>query len=136
MPQKLAIIVWSGSLDKLYPVAFLASTAASMGWDVELFFTFWGLNALRKDMLDKTPPVTSGYSKHKKAIKEVAKKVGPWYELLRQAKSLGNVKIYACSAVMEMLGIDKGALADFVDEVIGVATFLERAKDASITLFI
>lgn len=61
----------------------------------------------------------------------------PWHELLRQAKAMGKVKIYASSAVMEMFSIkDKSALADFVDDVIGVATFLERAKDAAVTLLI
>jgi len=50
---------------------------------------------------------------------------------------MGNVRIYACSTTMEMFGIkDKSDLADFVDDVVGAATFLERAKDAAVTLFI
>ena len=50
--NKLAIIAWSGTVDKLYPVAILSSAAAAGGWEVEVFFTFWGLNAIRKKMLN------------------------------------------------------------------------------------
>jgi peroxiredoxin family protein len=47
-PKKMAIIVHSGSLDKLYPVFMLASTGGAMDVETHLFFTFWGLMALKK----------------------------------------------------------------------------------------
>lgn len=136
--SKLAIIAWSGTVDKLYPVAILSSAAASAGWEVDVFFTFWGLNAIRKDALDKPLKVSADFAEYAPAVENAIKQMNypPWHELLRQAKALGNVKVYACSTTMEMFGIkDKSELADFVDEVVGAATFLERARGA-VTLFI
>jgi peroxiredoxin family protein len=46
--NKLAIIAWSGTVDKLYPVAILSSAAAAGGWEVEVFFTFWASTQLGK----------------------------------------------------------------------------------------
>jgi len=136
--NKLAIIVWSGTVDKLYPVAILSSAAAAGGWDVELFFTFWGLNAIRKENLSQMK-ISADFAEYAPAVAQAVKQMNfpPWHELIRQAKSMGNVRVYACSTTMEMFGIkDKAQLADFVDEVVGAATFLDRAKDASVTLFI
>jgi len=136
--NKLAIIVWSGTVDKLYPAAILSSAAAAGGWDVELFFTFWGLNAIRKENLSQMK-ISADFAEYAPAVAQAVKQMNfpPWHELIRQAKSMGNVRVYACSTTMEMFGIkDKTQLADFVDEVVGAATFLDRAKDASVTLFI
>jgi len=137
--NKLAIIAWSGTVDKLYPVAILSSAAAAAGWEVEVFFTFWGLNAIRKDMLNAPPKTSADFAEYGPAVAQAIKQMNlpPWYELLRQAKAMGNVKIYACSTTTELFGIkDKSDLADFVDDIVGAATYLERAKDAAITLFI
>ncbi len=137
--NKLVIIAWSGTVDKLYPVAILSSAAAAGGWEVEVFFTFWGLNAIRKEMLNAPPKISADFAEYGPAVAQAIKQMNfpPWYELLRQAKAMGNVRVYACSTTMEMFGIkDKSALADFVDDVVGAATFLERAKDAAVTLFI
>jgi len=136
--NKLAIIMWSDTVDKLYPVAILSSAAAAAGWEVELFFTFWGLNAIRKENLSQMK-ISADFAEYAPAVAQAISQMNfpPWHELLRQAKSMGNVRVYACSTTMEMFGIkDKAQLADFVDEVVGAATFLDRAKDASITLFI
>ncbi len=137
--NKLVIIAWSGTVDKLYPVAILSSAAAAGGWEVEVFFTFWGLNAIRKEMLNAPPKISADFADYGPAVAQAIKQMNlpPWFELLRQAKAMGNVRVYACSTTMEMFGIkDKSALADFVDDVVGAATFLERAKDAAVTLFI
>ena len=136
--RKLAIIVWSGTVDKLYPAAILSNVAASSGWEVGLFFTFWGLQAITKENLGRTR-VTSDYAEYAPAMEQAIKAAGipPWHELLVSAKATGNVKVFACSTTMQMFGIkDKSQLADFVDDVVGAATFLEWAKDANITLFI
>jgi peroxiredoxin family protein len=137
--NKLTIIAWSGTVDKLYPVATLASAAAAAGWEVEVFFTFWGLNAIRKEMLNALSKISADFAEYGPAVAQAIKQMNfpPWYELLRQAKAMGKVKIYACSTTTELFGIkDKSALADFVDDIVGAATFLERAKDAAVTLFI
>jgi peroxiredoxin family protein len=120
-------------------VATLASAAAAAGWEVEVFFTFWGLNAIRKDMLNAPPKTSADFAEYGPAVTQAMKQMNlpPWYEMLRQAKAMGNVKVYACSTTTEMFGIkDKSDLADFVDDIVGAATYLERARDAAITLFI
>jgi len=137
--NKLAIIAWSGTVDKLYSVAALSSAAAATGWEVEVFFTWWGLNAIKKEMLNAPPKISAEFAEYGPAVAQAFKQMNlpPWFELLRQAKATGKVKIYACSTTTEVLGIkDKSDLADFVDDVVGATTFLERAKDAAVTLFI
>jgi len=51
-PGSMAIIATKGTLDWAYPPFILASTAAALGWDVQIFFTFYGLNLLKKDVSD------------------------------------------------------------------------------------
>lgn len=137
--SKLAIIAWSGTVDKLYPVAILSSAAAASGWEVDVFFTFWGINAIRKEAADAPPKISADFAEYGPAVAQAIKQMNfpPWFELLKQAKSMGKVNIYACSTTMELFGIkDKSAFMNFVDEVVGAATFLEKAKDAAVTLFI
>jgi peroxiredoxin family protein len=52
MAKKMAIIATKGALDMAYPPLILASTAAALGWEVQIFFTFYGLNLLKKDVSD------------------------------------------------------------------------------------
>jgi peroxiredoxin family protein len=103
---KLSVIVWSGTADKLYPAAILASAAAAGGWDVELFYTFWGLMAITKQNAPRTMERISGdYSQFAPQLSSAMQSAGlpPWWELLKQAKELGNVRVYACSTTMGML---------------------------------
>jgi peroxiredoxin family protein len=65
-----------------------------------------------------------------------AKNVPSWYDILKQAKSVGNVKIHACSMTMDLMGMTKEHLDDIVDDVVGVGSFIDIAKDSKITLFI
>lgn len=58
-PKKLALVASRGTLDWAYPPFILASTAAAMGWEVAIFFTFYGLNLLKKDMNNKIDPASN-----------------------------------------------------------------------------
>ena len=69
-------------------------------------------------------------------IRDRAKNVPYWLDTLRSAREIGNVKVYACSATMDLFGITKEDLDDIVDEVTGVANFIDMAKDAKISMFI
>ena len=136
-PKKMAIIVHSGTLDKLYPVFMLASTGGSMDMDVHLFFTFWGLNALKKGGLEsaKLPGVMSlGTGMMTGKIKSVGVPSLP--ELLEMTRMTENVTIYACSTTMAMMDVPKEQLIPEVDEIVGAASFLAIAMDADIQLFI
>jgi len=136
-PKKMAIIVHSGSLDKLYPVFMLSSTGAAMDVETHLFFTFWGLMALKKGGLESAglPGVmTLGTGMMKGKIKDA--KVPTLTELLAMCRKMGNVKIYACSTTMEIMGVKKEDLIPEVDNIVGAATFLNIALDSDVQLFI
>ena len=135
--KKMAIIVHSGSLDKLYPVLMLSSTGGAMDAEVSLFFTFWGMDAIKKGGLDnaKLPGIMSlGTGMMKGKIKSVG--VPTLKEMLDMCRDTENVKIYACSTTMEMMGVKKEDLIPEVDEIVGAATFLDIAMDADVQLFI
>ncbi|WP_240938925.1 DsrE/DsrF/DrsH-like family protein [Metallosphaera hakonensis] len=119
------------------PVGILASGAAASGYEVNLFFTFWGLNAISKRGMQAQPQVDKNYeqmgSMMMKRMMEM--KFPMWTQLVSEAKEVGEVKVYACSTTMEFFGLKKEDLAEFVDDVVGVATFLDRAEGGT-TLFI
>src|SRR6266568_2821492 len=138
MEDRMSIIVYSGTVDKLMAVATLATGGAAMGLDVELFVTFWGLEAFRKDAYKTNMRISKDFEEYGPVMMEqmMAKKVPSWMENLTGAKEIGDVKIYACSMTMELFDMKLEDLEPIVDEVTGVATFVERAKDGKITLFI
>ncbi|MCS7139345.1 MAG: DsrE/DsrF/DrsH-like family protein [Candidatus Nezhaarchaeota archaeon] len=133
---KISIIVSSEKLDKLFPAVTLATTAAVMGWEAELFFTFWGLLALKKGYEPKE--VSLDYKSYEGELRRALSSgaIPNWRDLLREGKKTGKLKVYACSATMSLLGLKAEDLEDYVDEVVGAVTFLSRAKDSEINLFI
>ena len=138
MTTRMSLVVFSGTADKLTAVATLATGAAAMGMEVELFLTFWGLESFRKGAKAQPPRITAEYADYGPVMMELmqAKHVPHWLDTLRDAREIGSVKVYACSATMELFGMQKDDLEDIVDEVTGVATFVDRAKDAAISMFI
>jgi len=135
--KKLAMIIHSGTLDKLYCAFILGSTAASMDMEVHLYFTFWGLNALVKGGLEKAG-LPSDYKQMEGPMKEALKrmKYPTPYEMLKRMKASGLLTIYACTPTMEMFGIKREELIPEVDTLAGAATFLDVASDADITLLV
>jgi peroxiredoxin family protein len=154
--NRVSIIVFSGDLDKVLPAFIIATGAAAMGMHVSLFFTFWGLNALKKrrdlsgkGFLEKlfalmTPVGTEGLGVSKmnffgigaKLLRTLMKRkqVASLEELAQMAQEMG-VKIIACQMSMDVLGLTKDELWDGI-EVGGVATFLADATKSRMTLFI
>jgi len=135
--KKMAIIVHSGTLDKLYPVFMLASSAGAIDLETHLFFTFWGLDAVKKGGLEnaKLPGVMRlGTGMMKNKIKGIGVPSLP--ELLKMTRSMGVTKIYACSTTMEMMDVKKEELIPEVDAIVGATAFLDIALDADIQLFI
>jgi len=133
----MAFVVHSGTLDKLYPVLMLASTGGAMDAEVHLFFTFWGLDAVKKGGFDKAklPGIMSlGTGMMKSKIKSVGVPSLP--EIFAMCRDTENVKIYACSTTMEMMDVSKDELIPEVDEIVGAATFLDIAMDADVQMFI
>jgi len=135
--KKLAIVVESGTLDKLYCAFILTSTAVASDMEAHLYFTFWGLGMLVKGAMEKAGLPTE----YKHLEPQLAKKLKDMkyptpYEMLKRAKASKLLHIYACSPSMEMFGIKREDFIPEVDQIVGAATFLQIASDANVTLFI
>jgi len=152
---KVAIIASKGTLDMAYPPLILASAAAAMGEEVTVFFTFYGLNILKKGgakhlqvapianpampvpmpniigMLPGMTPMATWMMKSQLFAKH---NVAPLDDLLQECLDLG-VKFIACQMTLDVMGIKDEDLIDGV-EIGGAATFINFANDAHITLFI
>lgn len=109
-----------------------------MGMEVEVFLTFWGLDAFRKDGYKTNMRVSKDFEDYAPVMMEqmMVKKVPSWMENFKNAKEIGDVHVYACSMTLELFDKKLEDLEPIVDDVTGVATFVERAKEGKITLFI
>ena len=153
--KKMAIIATKGTLDMAYPPFILGSTAAALGYEVQIFFTFYGLQLLRKDLSDvKISPLANPAmpmpipmpvfvqmlpgmeSMATMMMKDKMKKKGvASLEELRSMCLEADVKFVACQMTVDLFEFDK---SEFISEVEygGAATFLEFAGDTDICLFI
>ncbi len=138
MTERMSIIIFSGTVDKLMAASILTTGGAAMGMEVEVFLTTWGLEAFRKDSYKTNMRVSKDFEEYGPVMMEQmkAKKAPSWMENFQNAKEIGDVRVYACSMTMELFGIKLADLEPIVEDVTGVATFVERAKDGKVTLFI
>src|SRR6266699_1070111 len=138
MQERMSLIVFSGTVDKLMAASILTTGAAAMGLEVEVFLTTWGLEAFRKDNYKTNMRVSKDFEDYAPVMMEqmMAKKVPSWMDNFKGAMEVGDVKILACSMTMELFDMKLEDLEPVVTEVTGVATFVERAKDGKMTLFI
>lgn len=136
--NRLAIVLFSGTIDKLMSASIMATGAAAMGMDVEIFLTNWGALAFRKGDHTTNKRVSTDYADFQSLLLEqmAAKNVTSWMENLEGAKEIGNVHIAACSHTMTLFDLQLEDLESIVDEVTGVAAFIERARDSAMTLYI
>jgi peroxiredoxin family protein len=116
------MVLFSGTDDKLNAAAVLAAGAAAMGRKVNVFLQYWSLDAFRTDRITKDHGVAPEAGPEGA---ELLQRHGGqhWSEILRQAKSIGDVGIHACSLSMEMFGITVDDLDPLVDDQTGVASF-------------
>jgi peroxiredoxin family protein len=133
MADKMCIVVSEGSLDKAVMPLMLAITGASMGMEVHVFYTFFGLKLLKKDIKPKLPGIMRPFTfmitgKMKKM------KMPSYHEMLKNAIDMG-VNVYACSTTVALMGMKE---SDFVEgtKILGAAAFLGHAATAKINLFI
>lgn len=156
-PGKSSFVVFSGDLDKVLAAFIIANGALAMGEEVSMFFTFWGLNTLRRsDPPERDKPFLdamfgrmmpqgadqltlsqmhmfgAGTALIKKAMRESSVATLP--ELVSAAQAAG-ARLIACTMTMDLLGIAASELIDGV-ELGGVATFLGEAAHSGTTLFI
>ena len=156
--KKLAIIATKGTLDWGYPPFILASTAAALGYDAQIFFTFYGLQLLKKRLsLEVTPlgnpgmPMPMGMDKWFPVLgttlpgmqammtammkKKMADKGVASLEELRELSQEADVKLIACQMTVDLFDMDS---AEFIDgvEYAGAARFFEFAGESDICLYI
>ena len=138
MADRMSLIVFSGTVDKLLAASILATGAAAMDMEVEVFLTTWGLEAFRKDAYKTNARISQDFADYGPAMMEAmqVKHAPSWMENLLGAREIGSVKVYACGMTMELFNMKLSDLEPIVDEVTGVGSFVERAKDSKITLFL
>ena len=138
MASRMSIVLFSGTVDKIMAASVLSSGAVAMGMDVDIFATFYGLNALRKENVGTNMRFSKDFEEMSGPLIQVMqqKHMPSWYETLSKAKSAGNVKVHVCSLVADMLDLKKENFDPIVDDICGVGTYVAIAKDTQITLFI
>jgi peroxiredoxin family protein len=122
----VSLVLFSGTDDRLQAASVLAVGAAAMGRKVNLFLQYWALDAFRADRILKDHGVSAEAGEDGLAAMRGQGKAH-WSELLRQAKDLGEVHLFACADSMEMFQIVQDDLDPLVDGVWGVASFFGEA---------
>ena len=156
--EKLAIVMFSGELDRALAGFILATTAASMGMEVSMFFTFWGLNIIKRNeggirsrglMRKMLNFMNRGGSKRLKLSKFNMLGLGTWMmkrlmkdihhpsldELIAMAKGMG-VKLIPCTTSCGVMGLPEDAFRSEAENLAGAAYFLGEAREAKVVLFI
>lgn len=137
--ERLTIVLHSGDMDKVYSALIIANGALAMGMEATIFFTFWGLQRLKKGALEKGPLSKMHFlGLGKWMVKQRMKqaKVASLERLLTDFKELGG-KVMACDMTMEIMGIRPEDLRqDLIDEYCAVGSFVQEARNSKMTLFI
>jgi peroxiredoxin family protein len=156
--DRVTIVLLSGDLDRAMAAFIIATGAAAMGMKVTMFFTFWGLNTIRrkgassqaKDWLRRMfgflnkggaeqLPLSrfhfGGLGTRMMQLVMKQNKMPGVPELMETAMDLG-VRFIACTTTMGLMGITKDTLIDGIDQFAGVTTYLAEAKQGSVNLFI
>ena len=153
--KKIALISTKGTLDMAYPPLILATTAAALGWDAAIFFTFYGLNIIHRqkqtklrvaplgnpampmpvpNLIGAIPGMTSiGTSVMRSMFKSHG--VASIDDLLEAAVASG-VRLMPCAMTMDVFGYKTTDFMDGAEAPCGAATFLDWASDADVSLFI
>lgn len=156
-PGNKTLIMFSDDLDRAIATFVLANGAAATGKKVSIFFTFWGLNVIKKEhkprvhkdffgkMFSWMLPASSKklhlsqmsfMGMGDRLMRHVMRKKGiSQLEELRQQAMDAGVEFIACQMTMDMMGIDRGELLDGIT-VGGVATYMQRAEQANVNLFV
>ncbi len=153
--KRVAIIASKGSLDMAYPPLIVATSAAAMGWEVGIFFTFFGLDIINKKKFRNLKVAPVGNAAAPVSVPNIISilpgmtAVATWMmrrmvrkqnmptipELLDMTRQLGGVRLFGCSTTMGLMGVPDEDLLEGT-ECAGAAGFLDFASEAQVTLFI
>ena len=152
--KRLALVASKGTLDQAYPPLILATTAASLGWEVGIYFTFYGLDILHKDrhkrlkmaslanpsgpiqlpnLLGAIPGATKAATKVMKRWMNRSK-MPAVPEFIEMAQGL-DVVFFACATTMGVMDVAESDLIEGCD-IAGAAAFLDYAANADVQLFV
>lgn len=152
--RRIALVASKGTLDQAYPPLILATTAASLGWEAGVYFTFYGLDVIHEERLERLkvaslanpagpiqlpnllgalPGATAAATRMmKKWMSDARMPTVP--EFIDMAQGLG-VRFFACSTTMGVMGVEEDDLIKGC-EIAGAAAFLDFAADADVQLFV
>jgi peroxiredoxin family protein len=137
--ERATIILHSGDMDKVYSALIVGNGALAMGMEVTIYFTFWGLERLKKGGLAKGPLSKMhmlGLGKWMVKQRMKHSNVASLERMMTDFKDLGG-RIIACEMTMDIMGIRREDLRDdWVDEYGAVGTYIQDARDSKITLCI
>jgi peroxiredoxin family protein len=137
--ERVTIILHSGDMDKVYSALIVGNGALAMGMEVTIYFTFWGLERLKKGALERGPlSKMNMFGLGKWMVKQRMKRsnVASLHRMFSDFKELGG-KIIACDMTMEIMGIKPEDLhQEWIDECGAVGTYIQDARNSKITLFI
>ncbi len=131
----LNFIMFSGTADKFLPLGILTQSAANMDIPVSIFVTGWAIEGFRKNGQKNVNRMPKEFEDKVPALMEGMKELNApsWYEMIKQAKEDGDVKVYICSMMAGAFKIDtKNDLDPIVDDVIGAAAFLQMSEDREV----
>lgn len=128
MSKGLAIIMFSGEMEKFIPLAVLTQTAANLGVPVRVFVTGYAVPFFTKNK--PQPRFSKEFEDMVPMLMEGMKKLNmpQWYDIVKEAKGAGDVKIYVCSLMAEVMGVKKEDLDPIVDDMVGAAFFMTSTE--------
>jgi peroxiredoxin family protein len=159
--KKMALVASKGGLDEVYPVLIMASTAGALGWDTQVFCTFYGLDLLNKNRRSKMKVSAVGNAASPPPVRGIEARVPTWMGALpgmnRVATKMmkkwmkdsnipdletmfqlcvdNGVKFHACATTMGVMGVTQDMIVEDAS-CLGATAFLDFASEADIALFV
>ncbi len=135
MAEDISFIVSDRSFEKFGMMLILGTTGDAMEVKMNFFFTFWGLYLLKKNFKPKAagmpfPMKGMGGKIFSKRLKKFGME-DPW-GMIKEAIENGNLKLYPCQMTMDLMGIKREEMWDFVEDPIGAAGYLELSANSKI----
>ena len=136
MADKMVLLVFSGTIDRLVGMSVLVSGAVALDMDVDIYLMLWGAYAFKKENIGKDMEI-SEHQTLAERLKSGMEKAGlkPWFESMKQLKEMGNVKVHVCGAAAKTWDATLENM-DFVDDVVGASELVSALAEAKVALFI
>ncbi|NCO65013.1 MAG: hypothetical protein COW32_02505 [Candidatus Aquicultor secundus] len=124
---KLSIVLMSPELEKLHAGALMGTIAAASGMQVNFFVTMGATKMFTKEAVEKKE-----FQMGEVGGTIIGKNLDLYYKMLEDGKELGEIKVYACSLVMDIMGWEMKDMLDVVDDVLGVTAFFGISEGGQI----